>query len=129
MARDRAQGLGKEAQGGELDGLFACLGEEPGAFATDEITHVEEFPVGENVVAKGLLLGVNLEFAELILDVGENAFTHGANGNQTARDADGFVFLERVEGVLGGEGVGIGRAEGVYTELAPGFELLLTQLE
>src|SRR5260221_10217454 len=71
--------------------LFACLRREEGPLTADEIADVEELPESE-LVAETLHLGINLELAGFVLNMGEDILAHFALGDQASGDADRAVL-------------------------------------
>ena len=118
LAGDGAQRLRKDAEIGELGGLFAGARGEQGPLAADKIADIEELPEGE-LVAEALHLGIDLELTGFILDVSEDVLAHLALGDEPSGDAHGAFVGIIIDHVKAGFGAGKGLAERVDAHLAP----------
>src|SRR5258705_508880 len=87
-----AQGLGENDEALEFNADLAGFGGKHRAADTDEIAEVEVLEDVVLLITEGLLLGIDLNTAGLVLDVDELAFAHVAMGSNAAGERDDAAF-------------------------------------
>ncbi len=79
-----------------MDGNFSRFRLEDISLRTDNISDIISLEIPELLLRHGIFTDVQLDLAEIVLDMAEDRFAHNALGHNSSGDPYRFVFKTRV---------------------------------